>query len=48
MGGVAVIDPRAFRTSAKPPPAIIEEFRLNGSPVDLVAADPDPAGRGHL
>ena len=46
MGGVAVIDPRTVRTSATPPPAIIEEFRLTGKPVDFaqqVRIPPDAA-----
>ena len=46
MGGVAVIDPRTVRTSATPPPAIIEEFRLSGKPVDFaqqVRIPPDAA-----
>jgi ligand-binding sensor domain-containing protein/signal transduction histidine kinase len=36
MGGVAVIDPRVVRMSAKPPSVIIEEIRLAGTPVDFV------------
>jgi len=46
MGGVAVIDPSALGTSAKPPPAIIEEFRVTGTPIDFarqVSIPPDAA-----
>jgi len=35
MGGVAVIDPARFQFRSKPPPAVIEEFRLDGEPVDF-------------
>jgi signal transduction histidine kinase/ligand-binding sensor domain-containing protein len=35
MGGVAVIDPVAFRSNSWPPPAIIEEVRLAGKPIDF-------------
>jgi signal transduction histidine kinase/ligand-binding sensor domain-containing protein len=46
MAGVAIIDPRALRTGAKPPPAIIEEFRMTGRAVDFtqpVQIPPDAA-----
>jgi signal transduction histidine kinase len=33
MGGVAVIDPAALEVRSKPPPAIVEEFRLDGEPI---------------
>jgi signal transduction histidine kinase len=35
MGGVAVLDPAAFRINSRPPRAIIEEFRLAGEPIDF-------------
>ena len=44
MGGVAVIDPAAFRTTSTPPRAIIEELRLGGDRIDVngeVSIPPD-------
>jgi signal transduction histidine kinase/ligand-binding sensor domain-containing protein len=35
MGGAAVINPAVFEVRSKPPPALIEEFRLNGEPVEF-------------
>jgi len=35
MGGVAVIDPAVFKARSKPPPAIIEEVRVAGEPIDF-------------
>jgi signal transduction histidine kinase len=35
MGGVAIVDPVAFRDLTPPPAAVIEEVRLGGEPVDL-------------
>lgn len=46
MGGVAIIDPRAFATRATPPSAIIEEFRLTGRPVDFLREVRIPSDAG--
>lgn len=35
MGGLAVVDPRAIRVTAEPPPVIVEEFRRSGAEVDV-------------
>ena len=45
MGGVAVIDPAAFKTRSKPPPAIIEEVRVAGEPIDFAGGVRLPGGR---
>ena len=44
MGGVAVLNPASFGGRAPPPPAIIEEFRLNGDPVDFNTGITVPRG----
>ena len=47
MEGLAVVDPAAIRVPRKPPPAIVEEVRLKGSPVDFTGAvrvRPDASG----
>jgi len=44
MGGVAVVDPRALRTSARPPRAIVEELRVAGAPVDFAKQVRVPPG----
>ena len=45
MGGVAVIDPARFEVRSKPPPAIIEEFRLDGQPIGFDEGVRFAAGR---
>ena len=44
MGGVAVLNPAAFGVRAPPPPAIIEELRLNGAPIDFSSGVTVPRG----
>jgi signal transduction histidine kinase/ligand-binding sensor domain-containing protein len=43
MGGVAVIDPTAFEERSKPPPAILEEVRIDGEAADFSAGVTVPA-----
>ena len=46
MGGVAVLNPASFGGRAPPPPAIIEEFRLNGDPSTSTRGSPCPGAPG--
>src|SRR6185436_18388145 len=45
MGGVAVINPAVFEVRSKPPPAIIEEFRLDGEAIGFADGVRFPGGR---
>ena len=37
MAGVAVIEPAVFRRDSRPPAAILEEFRVDGEPLDFTS-----------
>jgi signal transduction histidine kinase/ligand-binding sensor domain-containing protein len=45
MGGVAIVNPKAVRINAAPPPVIIEEFRLGDKAVDFQAGVKIPHDR---
>jgi len=48
MGGVVKIDADRIRPNLTPPPVIIEEVRINHTPIDVRGHASLPAGRGEL